>query len=69
VRLGARAVVDKRIAGSILADSPAAIEKRIRTYVDAGVNEIILSVRAPFDADLLRAFASDVMPRFRAAAE
>jgi F420-dependent oxidoreductase-like protein len=69
VRLGARAVVDKRIAGSILADSPAAIEKRIRTYVDAGVNEIILSVRAPFDADLLRAFATDVMPRFRAAAD
>jgi F420-dependent oxidoreductase-like protein len=68
VRLGARAVVDKRIAGSILADSPAAIEKRIRTYVDAGVNEIILSVRAPFDADLLRAFASDVIPRFRAGA-
>jgi F420-dependent oxidoreductase-like protein len=67
VRFGARAVVDKRIAGAILAGSPTAIEERIRSYVDAGVNEIILSVRAPFDADLLRAFASDVMPRFRTA--
>ena len=65
VRFGARALVDKDVAGSILADSPAAIETRIREYVDAGVNEVILSVRAPFDPDLLRAFATEVMPRFR----
>jgi len=65
VRLGARALVDKRVAGAILADSPAVIEKRIREDVDAGVCEVILSVRAPFDPDLLRTFASEVMPRFR----
>jgi F420-dependent oxidoreductase-like protein len=66
VRLGARAVVDKDVARSILADSPAAIQERLRAYADAGVNEVILSLRAPFDRDLLRRFARDVMPAFRA---
>ena len=64
IRLGARVMVDKEVAKSILADSPDAIEKRIRRYVDAGVNEIILSIRSPFDPDLIRAFATEVMPRF-----
>ena len=36
VRFGARAVVKKEVAQSILADSPDAIRDRIRTYVDAG---------------------------------
>lgn len=65
VRLGARALVDKRVAQSILADSPAAIEKRLREYADAGVTEVILSLRPPFDQDLLRRFATEIMPAFR----
>jgi len=68
VRLGARAVVRKEVAREILADSPSAIRDRIRTYADAGANEIILSLRAPFDVDLLRRFAAEVMPAFRGAA-
>ncbi|HJQ82675.1 MAG TPA: TIGR03560 family F420-dependent LLM class oxidoreductase [Candidatus Binatia bacterium] len=65
VRLGARAVVDKEVAASILADSPSAIQARIRPYVDAGATEIILSLRPPFDRGLLRRFVKDVMPAFK----
>ena len=65
VRLGARAVVDKDVAESILADSPEAITARIRAYVDAGAQEIILSLRPPFDRDLLQRFAKEIMPSFR----
>jgi F420-dependent oxidoreductase-like protein len=67
VRLGARAVVGKETARAILADSPAAIQERIRSYVAAGVNEIIVSLRPPFDRALLRRFAEEVMPAFRSA--
>jgi F420-dependent oxidoreductase-like protein len=65
VRLGARAVVKKEVARSILADSPDTIRDRIREYADAGVSEIILSLRPPFDRDLLRRFAEEIMPSFR----
>ncbi len=65
VRLGARAVVSKEMAQSILADSPAAITDRIRAYVDAGATEIILGLRPPFDRTLLERFAKEIMPSFR----
>src|SRR6266436_481786 len=65
VRFGARALVKKEVAQSILADSPAAIQQRIREYVDAGATEIILSLRPPFDRELLRRFAQDIMPAFK----
>jgi len=65
VRFGARAVVKKEVAQSILADSPDAIRDRIRTYVDAGASEIILSLRPPFDRELVRRFAQEIMPSFR----
>ena len=35
-----------------------------RTYVDAGANEIILNLRPPFDRDLLREFAKEIIPAF-----
>src|SRR6266850_4671060 len=62
VRLGARALVKKEVAQSILADSPGAIRERIRAYAEAGASEIILSLRPPFDRSLLRRFAQDIMP-------
>jgi F420-dependent oxidoreductase-like protein len=65
VRLGARAVVKKEIARSILADSPDAIRDRLRDYAAAGVTEVILSLRAPFDHGLLRRFAQDIAPAFQ----
>ena len=65
VRLGARAVVKKEVAGSLLADSAATIRDRIREYADAGATEIIVSLRPPFDRSLLRRFAKEVMPSFQ----
>jgi len=65
VRFGARAVVKKEVAQSILADSPDAIRDRIRTYVDAGASEIILSLRTPFDHELMRRFAQEIMLSFK----
>jgi F420-dependent oxidoreductase-like protein len=65
VRLGARAIVGKETAQSILADSPAAIQDRIRAYADAGVTEVILSLRPPFNRELMQRFAKEVMPAFR----
>jgi F420-dependent oxidoreductase-like protein len=65
VRLGARAVVKKEVARSILADSPDAIVERLQRYVDAGVTEVVLSLRPPFDREMLRRFATEVMPRLR----
>lgn len=69
VRFAARAVVGKDTAASILADSPDAIAARIRALADAGVTEVIVSLRPPFDRDLLKRFAEDVMPRFRTGPE
>jgi F420-dependent oxidoreductase-like protein len=66
VRLGARVVVRKEIARAILADSPEAIAERIQAYVDAGATEVLLSIRPPFDREMLRRFASEVVPRVRA---
>jgi F420-dependent oxidoreductase-like protein len=65
VRFGARAVVKKEVADAVLADSPTGIQDRLRTFVDAGVNEIILNLRPPFDRALLREFAKEIMPAFR----
>jgi F420-dependent oxidoreductase-like protein len=65
VRLGARALVRKEVAQSILADSPDAIAERLRDYAQAGVTEVILSLRPPFDRDLLARFAQEIMPSFR----
>lgn len=67
VRLGARAVVRKEVARAILADSPDAIVARLREYADAGVTEVVVNLRAPFDRDLMRRFAIEVMARFRPA--
>jgi F420-dependent oxidoreductase-like protein len=65
VRLGARTMVGKETARAVLADSPEAIKKRIREYVDAGVNEVIFSIRPPFDDELIRRLASEIMPDFQ----
>jgi F420-dependent oxidoreductase-like protein len=65
VRLGARAVVKKEVARSVLADSPATIRDRLRAYADAGVTEVILSLRPPFDRDLLSRFAKEIAPAFQ----
>ena len=66
-RLGARLLVERRIADALLAGSPDDIKKWIQGYVDVGVTRVILSLRPPFDRDLMRRFAEEVMPAFRPA--
>jgi F420-dependent oxidoreductase-like protein len=65
VRLAARLVVEKRIADSLLVGSAEEIRRRIQQFVDAGATRVILSLRPPFDRELMRRFAEEVMPAFR----
>ena len=46
---------------------PDVTPARIRSLADAGVGLFILSLSAPFDRDLLRRFAKDIVPAARAA--
>jgi F420-dependent oxidoreductase-like protein len=43
------------------------VHSRIQALVDAGVQHFILSLAAPYDRELLRHFAKEVMPAFRTA--
>jgi F420-dependent oxidoreductase-like protein len=65
IRFGARLIEDKRVAQSILVGSPQQITDHIRTYVDAGATHIIMNIQPPYDPELLRRFAKEVMPNFR----
>ena len=65
LRLGARMIEDKRVAQAILAGTPSDITERIQAYVDAGVTHIIMNIQPPYDAAMLRRFATEVMPKFK----
>jgi F420-dependent oxidoreductase-like protein len=64
-RLGARALVGKKVARSVLAGPPAEVEARIREYVDAGATSVIITTRPGYKPELLKQFAAEVVPRFR----
>ncbi len=65
MRLGARLMADKATANSLLAGSPDEITERIRSYVDAGATHIVMNIQPPYNPELLRRFAKEVMPKFR----
>jgi F420-dependent oxidoreductase-like protein len=65
IKLGARMIEDKRVAQSILVGSSKQITEQIRTYVDAGATHIIMNIQPPYDPELLRRFAREVIPNFR----
>ena len=64
-RFGARFVVGKQVASSLLAGSPREIRKRIQEYVDAGATRVIITTRPALNRRLMRRFANEVMPAFR----
>ena len=64
-RLAARARVPGKVARQLLAGSPDDIKAEIQQYVDAGVTQVILYLRPPFDHELMRRFATEIMPAFR----
>ena len=41
------------------------MRSRIKSLADAGVGQIILSLRPPYDLNILRGFANEVIPEFR----
>jgi F420-dependent oxidoreductase-like protein len=64
-RLGARMLVDERAAISVLAGSADEIKAKIRSYLDAGATSVIITTRPSINHDLLKQFASEIMPAFR----
>jgi len=50
-----------------LVGSKEEVRGRIQPLVDVGIRHFIISLPAPYDRELLRRFAKDVMPTFRAA--
>jgi F420-dependent oxidoreductase-like protein len=39
--------------------------EQVRVLTDAGVGHVVLSLRAPYDLDVLRGFAREIIPAFR----
>ncbi len=64
-RLAARVLYGERIATSVLTGSVDQITARIHEYRNAGATKLIVSLRPPFNRDLMRRFATEVMPRFK----
>lgn len=65
LRLGARVIEDERVARAILAGRPDDIAARIQEYVDAGVTHVIMNIQPPYDKEMLKRFAAEVMPKFQ----
>jgi F420-dependent oxidoreductase-like protein len=68
-RLGARVLAGKRAAVSVLAGSAEEIREKIRSYVDAGATTVIITTRPSRNHDLMRRFASEIVPAFRPPAQ
>ena len=68
-RLGARVLAGSKAARSVLAGSADDTAARIREYVDAGATSVIITTRPGLNHDLMRRFAAEVVPRFRAPAK
>ena len=66
-RLAARAVAPSKVARQVLAGSPKEISAQIQRYIDVGVTHVIVYLRPPFDRDLMRQFATEIIPTFRSA--
>ena len=59
-----RRVLEQQSWG-MFAGTPSDIQQQIAAYVAVGVTHIIISVAAPYDMQVLRRFAQEVMPAFR----
>jgi F420-dependent oxidoreductase-like protein len=64
-RLGARLLYGTEAATSVLAGSVGEIREKIQTYVDVGVTEVIITTRPALNHELMRRFATEVMPTFQ----
>jgi hypothetical protein len=48
-----------------LVGSAPKIQGQLRPHVDAGATSIVVSIQPPFSTNLMREFATEVMPAFR----
>lgn len=55
-----------RVSAGALLGTPANAVDRIRAYIAAGAQDINIALRAPWDADALRAYLTEVVPAVRA---
>jgi F420-dependent oxidoreductase-like protein len=55
----------EELKGVMLWGGPQQIVERISEYRQAGVEQIILSLRAPYDPEMVELFAQDVIPAIR----
>ena len=56
-----------RVGGGALLGTPDEAVARLLEYVDAGAQDINIALRAPWDADALDAYLSEVVPAVRSA--
>lgn len=56
--------LDDERAGWLLG-TPDEIREQVQRYVDIGMTQWMMALGAPFDRDMLRLFANEVMPVFR----
>jgi alkanesulfonate monooxygenase SsuD/methylene tetrahydromethanopterin reductase-like flavin-dependent oxidoreductase (luciferase family) len=57
----------KRVAGGALLGTPDEAVDRVLSYVRAGATDVNIALRAPFDAEALELYLSEVVPAVRAA--
>jgi alkanesulfonate monooxygenase SsuD/methylene tetrahydromethanopterin reductase-like flavin-dependent oxidoreductase (luciferase family) len=55
-----------RIAGGALLGMPDAVVERLLAYVRAGATDINIALRAPWDADALQVYLTEVIPAVKA---
>jgi alkanesulfonate monooxygenase SsuD/methylene tetrahydromethanopterin reductase-like flavin-dependent oxidoreductase (luciferase family) len=58
--------VPRLMESLLIADDMDAVGERFQEYVDAGVQWLILTARAPFQTDWIVRIAEEVIPKFRA---
>ena len=59
-------MADRVAAGALLCKTDQAVA-RVLEYVDAGADEVNIALRAPWNAEALDAYLTDIMPKVRAA--
>jgi F420-dependent oxidoreductase-like protein len=53
------------LQASQLTGSKDEVRNRVQAFADAGVQHLVLALSAPYNQDVLRRFAKEVMPEFR----
>ena len=55
-----------RIAGGSLLGTPDTVMDRLRAYINAGATDVNIALRAPWDAEALNVYLTEVVPAIKA---